>query len=469
MKNIFLDSSNDCLSSHPITVQKKTAFLKKLTPIWLPYVVIGLLPFSPTISNAKTQDEQNQNTTIQAKSNSSRPMTLDMVYRSALEQTSTEMESQNRIEQSKLNVQIAKGRMLPTIDLNGRHIHQDPEAASRLNRSSNQDDVTSAELTISQPLFRGHQLRAGLAIAENFVNMASSERDQLRMSLYADVASLFYEIKLAEAEYVNLKNSSDLTLDRMNELEKRTKIGKSRRGEWLSARSQKAVIDSQLSGVQGQVQKKREELSLIAGVPNDIPLEAPVLNFESTDLAIYLSKIEEHPEIKSLNMQVNSADQEVAIAKGERLPTLDATGNYYLYRTGTLEGQTTWDLSLNISFPLFDGFINANEIQIAKINEQYIKLKLRQRKLAIQRQIEATFKEILTAKKQIYLLQQALRTTEANYKEQLKDYKNSLVTNLEVLQALNTFQETKRTLDRTKLQTELAVFNLKLMTFTIPN
>ena len=54
---------------------------------------------------------------------------------------------------------------------------------------------------------------------------------------------------------------------------------------------------------------------------------------------------------------------------------------------------------------------------------------------------------------QVQTLRRASELAEKNYKTQTSDYRLGLVTNLEVISALNTCQETKRVYDKTYFET----------------
>ena len=67
----------------------------------------------------------------------------------------------------------------------------------------------------------------------------------------------------------------------------------------------------------------------------------------------------------------------------------------------------------------------------------------------------------MSSTEQVKTLEQAVSTNEQNYTEQEKDYRFNLATNLDVLQALNNFHDTKRSLDRTRYQAMAAWAKLK--------
>lgn len=83
--------------------------------------------------------------------------------------------------------------------------------------------------------------------------------------------------------------------------------------------------------------------------------------------------------------------------------------------------------------------------------------------------VRGAFHTLTSSIRQTKILEKALVATEQNYQEQKKDYSYGLVTNLDVLQALNSFQETKRSLDRLRFQVMASWAELKATVGQIPS
>ncbi len=145
---------------------------------------------------------------------------------------------------------------------------------------------------------------------------------------------------------------------------------------------------------------------------------------------------------------IEIADDKIDSVWGQHLPSLDATGNYYVKRTGILEN-SKWDIGIQLTVPLFSGgSINAEVREYHEIKKQKelaLALDLRNAR----RDNEMLFESLSRTLTQRKLLIEALKLAQENYEEQTRDYRLGLVTNLDVLSALNTYQETKRQSDKT--------------------
>lgn len=86
---------------------------------------------------------------------------------------------------------------------------------------------------------------------------------------------------------------------------------------------------------------------------------------------------------------------------------------------------------------------------------------MRQKRRAAETEIHTAYNSYMSALEQMRALERAVQITEQNYKEQEKDYRFSLASNLDVLQALNSLHESKRSLDRTRYRAFTALAELR--------
>jgi outer membrane protein TolC len=268
------------------------------------------------------------------------------------------------------------------------------------------------------------------------------------------VAQTYYNVLDTQKEIANLKTTIGLTKQLVGELQKRVRIGRSRLSEVLSARSQLAVSESQLQSSVGQKIVYIDQLSLATNMdPNvekniqlvlDLPGSLP-------DLGEFLKKMDQRPDLQSLQAQLNSQLEGVKVARSGHWPTLGFTGNYYLSQTGS-KSDVDWDASLSLSFPLFEGGLVNGQVREATEKQTELTLALNQAKRAAEADIRSAYHSLKSSLQEINALEKAVTATEKNYKQQQKDYRFSLVTNLDVLEALSSFHNTKLTLDKTKIK-----------------
>ena len=100
----------------------------------------------------------------------------------------------------------------------------------------------------------------------------------------------------------------------------------------------------------------------------------------------------------------------------------------------------------------------------ASAREKELEQLLSQTRRLAETSIRTAYNQWISALNQIQALEAALNSTEENYKEQSRNYRFGQATNLDVIQALNVFQDTKRTLERTRIQARAAFAELRALT-----
>lgn len=388
-------------------------------------------------------------------------ITLDEAYQAAVARTENIPLSQTRIDQAEERATQAQSPFLPILSIGAQYQQQDLQQHALFANQS------FTRLVLSQNLFAGGRDWATLHSRKFDVASEKHNLSSDKINLFSAIAQNFYFILSNEHDVLNIQKILSLTQERANVIHERTAIGKSRRIELLAAKAQVSVLEAQLLAAQGQVMTARDQFALLTGLERHASLDdQQELTFELEAIEHYLKHIDERPDIEALKASSNALHTAVSAAKAGHYPSLNAFGNYYLTRNGPQENNK-WDFGLTLNLPLFAGGLINAQVQEAKYRELQAELLVSQRKRQAETEIRTAYDTIANCIKQIKSLESALRSTEQNYKEQERNYRFGQANNLDVIQALNLFQDTKRTLDRTRYQAMAAWANLKAATAQI--
>ncbi len=388
---------------------------------------------------------------------SAAPGAVDLkgAYHSALEKSESVQIERAKVSQAEERKSQAQGAVYPQLSLNGRYTRQDtgPTPVGGTAAFTNPDQY-SASLGATQALFHGLSDFAELRRRDVLIRAQQAEELRQRQGLYLLVAQRFYAVLAAERDLANLRTLSDLTAKRVNEIRQRVRIGRSRQGELLSSESQTATLEAQLAGAQTEVTRARESLRVTTLLPLDAMLADPGDKLPGTPAALdtWLAGARARPDLQALDLQREAADELVGVAKGGHLPSLDAGANYYLTRTGVL-ANSKWDVTLNLTVPLFRGGTTAATVGEAVEVRKQAELGLALARREAEAEVRNGHARLVSLTGQVQTLKRASELAEKNYRTQNSDYRLGLVTNLEVISALNTFQETKRVFDKTYFET----------------
>jgi outer membrane protein TolC len=383
-------------------------------------------------------------------------VSLEEAYQSALEKTEILPLGASQINQINAKIDQTQSRYLPSVSLIGNHLRQKTISPQ-----------TSARINVAQSLYEGGK-------DANTVEVYKSQKEVQKQTLfvteyatYTAIAKLYYAILSNQTEAENLSKIIEFAKDRVNVIQKRTRIGRSRNVDLLSAQSQLAVLESQYKSVEGQLALAWDQFMLMTDLPRELKLVYNTGTIESPkDLNSYLSLMEQRPDIQLLKSQIDSAQKSVSLAKSGHYPSAAFLGNYYLYRDGP-QRTNKWDLGVSLTLPIYaGGIVNAQVGEASeKVTQQELLLKQTRRQAELN--VRNQYQIIVSALQQITSLESALETSEKNYIEQEKNYLYGQSNNLDVITALNSFQDIKRTLDRTRFQALEAWAELKAATAQI--
>lgn len=391
---------------------------------------------------------------------------LANAFRAALRQTETVPIEEARVRQQEARVDNARGRLFPQFSLGADHYRQEDTRANRSGRFGRLSQA-SVSLGVSQTIFDG-RFFSGLALAKENRETQELVRDSQKIRLYSEVARHFYGVMSAEREVGNLQAILKLARDRIGELRKRNRIGRSRVSETLTSQSQLAILEAQLKAAEGQLESARNSFSLATGLDRRTVLHE---NLEMPELQAsldeYLRLVRKRPDILALESRLEAARENTSVMSAGHLPTVSLLGNYYLARKGSSEN-IDWDAGITVSLPIFSGGSVRAAVREARELETEAELSFHRGLRAAEAEIRTAYHNLQASVAQFRTLEDAVRTTERNYREQNREYGFSLVTNIDVIQALNLYQDAKRTLDRARFQALTAWAELRVAVAQTP-
>src|SRR5690606_23608278 len=126
--------------------------------------------------------------------------------------------------------------LYPEINLTGAITRQEDDEVFR--RGFGQQTQKSLQLQLEQPLFQGFKEFAALRMAKAQNAIGQTQLELAKLNLYQALADIFYNILSIETEIELTKELAKISQDRIGYLEKRVKVGRSRKSELISARAQ---------------------------------------------------------------------------------------------------------------------------------------------------------------------------------------------------------------------------------------
>lgn len=359
----------------------------------------------------------------------------------------------------------ARAFALPTVNGVGTYTKIDPPDAAGASPFLLTKQY-SAAIRLTQPLLRGGLVSAYQLAKENIL-LAKYQKDATEINLYQLVINAYYNVSIAQMDVKNVAELLKYTRDRVKEIRDRTAIGRSRKGELVEAEAQalKAESTYQQSLISLQEAETSYEFYTRAK-PGSIvvPSESPKV---TQSLDEYLLKIRTRPDILAARQRTVVADRQISISKGGHSPSVDLISNYYFDRTGVLSS-SEWDVGVQVVIPIFQGGGVMAAVRESVELKRVAELTSSETQRIAERDLAINYRNLELLQVQLKALKQALTKSEEAYRLNKKDYQFGLVTNLEVLVALNAFIETKRSYDSLVALAHLNYKNLEASTGVLP-
>jgi outer membrane protein len=425
---------------------KRKANLSSL-PAFVLFLGISLLPVSPIsgVAWAAVQEV-------------TEPQSLQQTFQAALARSETIGIDIELINQAEERYRQALGAVLPNVSVVGSYLRQEtPNDASSLYPAGQ----PLLKIQATQPLFRGFREFAGLRQSKKLTEATQQDQKQAKLLLFNDVVLNFYTVLGLEKTLANYDSEIGAYENRIKELRQRVRIGRSRESEVLTVEASLAGLRSQIESTKGQLHVARELYTFLTGLPENTPLrdDQPLLR-DVPSVDYYINGIDQRPDVSANSIRLNASQDQLSIAKGGYLPTADFTGNYYLHRYGAT-ANVNWDVQFLATFPLYAGGTIDSSVRqaVSQIRQSELNISLARR--TADQQIRAAYQTYQADQRQLEALRASKLANERNLKAEITDYRMGLVTNLDVLNALISYQESERALDQQVFTTKLDYFRLE--------
>jgi outer membrane protein len=371
--------------------------------------------------------------------------TLEECFTAAIHQSETVATQSQLIVQAQEKYRQTIGGLFPNISGTATYLVQ-PSSSTNFFPTSQ----PLARITAVQPLFQGFREFAALRQNKDLIQAQSHAKWQASVQLYQDVSQNFYTLLSLERDLKNVQEELDLYQKRIVELQQFVNLGRSRQSEILTAQTQKESFQAQVEEIQIQINAQREIFHFLTGMNRNTKLvdqdQAPE---KIPSLDSYLVEIKNRPDVRFAEANFKAAEEGISFARGAHFPTLNLVGNYYLVRFGP-QKEVNWDAQLALSLPIFSGGSIQSEVRAAESRKDQSALALSRAKRLAEQEVSTFYHSLSGNRTLIETYRKITELAERNYKTQLTDYKHGLVTNLDVLLALTSFEENQRSLDRAR-------------------
>jgi outer membrane protein len=348
----------------------------------------------------------------------------------------------------------------------------------------------SYQVTSQFNIFNGFQTIN--TIKQNSLILKASEKDLEKMQndISLNIAAAYLQILFA-IEQLNIAKSqaeiSGLQVERTKAL---VDAGSLPMGNLLEIQAQLAVEELRLVNAKNTLSMSYLTLTQFLDLPASEKFEIEIpdfTNFPIENLAysvdeIFDSALEIQPQIKSGELNLQSAMKGLSIARGRRSPRLTLNGYYQstyriLVRDGEVFGNPDpfWEqldnnqsksFSIGLSIPIFNAFQTSTGIKNAKINVQNYDYQLQIRKNQLYKEIQQAYADAVSAFENYQASSKAVTSSEEAFRYTEQRFNVGLVTSVDYNTSKNQLTRVQSDLLRSKYE---YIFKINILEFYLGN
>ena len=302
--------------------------------------------------------------------------------------------------------------------------------------------------SVSQPLYSGGRVGAGLAIAREFLDASELGLAESLADIELNVQNAYYRALLA-AELEAISRAAVAQAESFLRQERlRLEAGQASDLDAMRAEVSLENLRPELVEAQNAASLALLDLKRLVDIPLDQPivLTTTLTAPSATDLADRdvdaPAVLARRASVQAAERQVEIRRQQVRVARGGLLPSVSLSMNYgrqifpsELFRFSGQDWRTDWNASVNVSVPIFSGFRRKAEVDQARITLQQEQLRLGQLRESVQLQFEQARGERERAATTISARQRTVDQAQRVHDLTVLRYEQGLATQLEVSDA----------------------------------
>ena len=393
---------------------------------------------------------------------------LTNCYELSLKRSETIAIRKEEIEETEAVFLKAAGEIFGDVDFTITDFRQDaPENASAgsssVERTSSAYDRRERKFVISQPLFQGFRSIAALGGAGSLRKQRKEEQIRAEQLLFLDVARSFYTVFKYERDVNLIKEILQSYEERVLELKEREKIGRSRASEVVTTISRMKILESELANSRGLFAIAQHALEFLTGTTIEASQleDGPLPNEADLELAEYLKSSEMRPDVQAAKQAMKTAWRAVIEAQSTIWPEISLESNRYIKREG-FQKDINWDVLFKINIPLSRGGENLGNLKQAISRWKKSKLNYSLTKRQAELNIKESYQTWRASSEEFKALEEAAKASKNNLDIQKEEYAHNLVSNLDVLEALQEFHETRKQANEKYYQMKENFWQLKV-------
>jgi len=385
---------------------------------------------------------------------------MDEAIKTALENAPVIKIYKEQVLSSKYNVNLSKTSYNPTIDTSVNYGMLGPSSSIKIDGkdfSLSPSKQSTAAVGVTIPIDIGGQIKKSVDINKSAYNSTKFSLEVALSDLIKNVKTSYLQCLLYEENIVTAKSALALSEEYLAKVKNEVEVGTKPKFDITRQEYDVATRKNTLVAAEGNYKQVINNFNYVLGLENSYVTPTAVnpetaidsVNAKNNDL-LGLA-FNNRGEIKKLEQDIETAKYNVDYQKMANNPKLGVSANFNQYIL--TEGKTSsyaWNTTATVSFPLWDGGVSKEKINVAKSQYNLADLELKNTKQGIVNDVLNSQLAVNTSLEQINTAKSALKLAEESLDIAKLRYEQSLGTYLDVSSALDQLVAAKNALTNAK-------------------
>lgn len=315
------------------------------------------------------------------------------------------------------------------------------------------ENTYTAALTVTQALFQGGKVGAGLRGARAFERAASAQLEETRQDIVYRVKQAYLNALFAQRMLDIAVAGKELSDEQLRRVQLNHRVGSSADYDLLRAEVESANQEPQVIAARNARDLTVLEVRRLVNLPADRPIEldAALLaagdSLPQLDLISLDAELADRAALRVAEATVEFRRQAVRVYRGDLYPSLKFSTTFggQAFPAGTFPSggdfRRDWNASLSLSMPLFDGFRTRGLVEQARAELARSELALAQAREGVAIEVEQGRAELVRARALVAARRQTVVQAGRAYYLASVRYANGIAAPVEVSDARLAMQQ----------------------------
>jgi multidrug efflux system outer membrane protein len=281
-----------------------------------------------------------------------------------------------RVEEARARYGIARAAAYPQIEYAAGAVHRHVPASASDSESSGDDFVANVSVAWEVDLWGRVRRLKESALAQY---LATEEaRRGVMLSLVAEVASAYFELRALDAELVNARHAQDAFQETFDLFNQRLKGGAASALETSRAEAALAGVSATIPDLERRVVERENQIDLLLGRPPGPVTRGADLGAQRipprVPAGLPSDLLRRRPDLRASEQDLIAATANVGVARAAFFPTLSLTGAFggASSELSDLVGTSpAWRIGAGLTGPLFQGgrIRSQHRVTLAQLDE----------------------------------------------------------------------------------------------------